>query len=354
MYTGALLLLVGLTVLTVWLASTVMFRLEPGADQKELLARLGQWAAKGLVLPAAVWTLMNIGMPWLSWRLQPFAPRIQAAQKSGQPWFPIFLGVCIAGFFVVASFWCAVTVIWALGKSRQKMDLTARKEFRGLCLAAVLGLALPALFVLWAGGFAASGLALDLIAVPIAFYTPPLLSRPVRASYSRAIARMKMGKFDEAELEIIQQLETRADDYTGWMMMAELYAVHFRDLVEARKTILEVCGQPNITPSQYSVALHRLADWQLSIGKDPESARAALQMVCDHLPGTHLAKMAAARQQRLPLTAEDLRQQSTPHLIHRPALGDAFDELVSEEQSKADLHKAVEQANRCEIGRAHV
>ena len=39
--------------------------------------------------------------------------------------------------------------------------------------------------------------------------------------------------------------------------------------------MLEICGQPNVTQSDISVALHKLADWQLDIGDDPGAARRA-------------------------------------------------------------------------------
>src|SRR5437899_3435494 len=110
------------------------------------------------------------------------------------------------------------------------------------------------------------------------------------------------------------------------MMLAELYANHFRDLTEAERTIIEICSQPKTTPSQLSVALHRLADWQLKLGQDPNAARRALQMVCDRLPGTHLAHMARLRMNQLPLTREDLREQQAAKPIPLPALGDKLDE----------------------------
>jgi hypothetical protein len=347
MYTAATILLLFFTALTAWVTVALVFKLEAVDERPSIFRSWRNWFARGFALPALIWTLMNLGLPWLSWRLQPFAPAVQAAQRSGKTWFPIFATVCAAGFFVIATFWCAVTVIWSLGKALKKMDEPARIEFWGICLAGGLGLALPALFILWAGGRSASGLALDVIAVPIAFYATPLLNKRPTASYSRAIARMKMGKYAEAEQEIIRQLETCENDYDGWMMMAELYANQFHDLDEASKTIIEVCQQPNITPSQYSIALHRLADWQLSMGGDPDGARRSLQMICDHLSGTHLATMAALRLKRLPLTADTLKRQSTPEAIRLPALGNAYDEPDKEPENEADSQAYAAEAKEC-------
>src|SRR5205823_4090341 len=121
----------------------------------------------------------------------------------------------------------------------------------------------------------------------------------------RAIAKMKFGKYTEAEWEIIRELEKSEDDFEGWMMMAELYANHFHDLAEAEQTILEICDQPRTTLPQLSIALHRLADWHLKLACDPDAARRALQMICDRARGTHLARMAQLRLQQLPATAEE-------------------------------------------------
>jgi len=136
--------------------------------------------------------------------------------------------------------------------------------------------------------------------------------------YSRAIARMKFGKYGEAEKEIISQLEKCEDDFEGWMMLADLYANQFDDLAGAEQTILEVCDQPRTTHSQLSIALHRLADWQLKSAGDPDVARRTLQMICDRLPGTHLARMAQLRIHQLPRTAVELRDEQTARPIPCP------------------------------------
>src|SRR5262249_17477626 len=139
---------------------------------------------------------------------------------------------------------------------------------------------------------------------PIAGYGPAIVHpKKMPPMYARAIAKTKFGKYTEAEWEIIRELEKHEDDFEGWLMMAELYANHFNDLAEAEQTILEICEQPRTTPTQLSIALHRLADWQLTRANDPDAARRALQMVSDRLPGTHLARMAQLRRNQLPDTA---------------------------------------------------
>src|SRR4029077_10267939 len=131
------------------------------------------------------------------------------------------------------------------------------------------------------GGLSTLGFAGTLFLAPMAAFSRNILEpRKMPPMYARAIARIKFGKYTEAEGEIIRELENWEDDFEGWMMLAELYATHFNDLAGAEQTILDLCNAPKVTPSQLSVALHRLADWQLKLSQDPDAARRALQMVC--------------------------------------------------------------------------
>jgi hypothetical protein len=163
--------------------------------------------------------------------------------------------------------------------------------------------------------------------------------------YARAIARIKFGKYTEAEWEIIRELENWEDDFEGWMMLAELYANHFHDLIEAEQTVIELCNQPKVTPSQLSVALHKLADWHLKLAQDPEAARRALQIISDRLKGTHLAHMAKLRIDQLPSSATELREQQTARPIPLPALGDQLDTPAAAPPMDRDL--AAKLANSC-------
>jgi hypothetical protein len=115
-----------------------------------------------------------------------------------------------------------------------------------------------------------------------------------------------MGKWDEAEWEVIRQLELQEDDFEGWMMLAELYALHHHDLHAADATLRELCAQPDLSISDFAVALHRLADWHLKLGEDPHAARQVLECICARLPGTHLDRMARQRIALLPHSREAL------------------------------------------------
>jgi hypothetical protein len=164
--------------------------------------------------------------------------------------------------------------------------------------------------------------------------------------YSRAIAKMKFGKYDEAEWEVIHELEKCDDDFEGWLMLAELYANHFRDMAEADRTIRETCGQPNVTGSQVAVAMHRLADWYLKLADDPTGARRALEEICQRMPGTHLDKMARQRINRLPATREELREQRKGRTIRLPALGDSLDQAAGSSEPTLSQAQTVAQANK--------
>src|SRR5215204_1162612 len=269
------------------------WRLSPGARRGHLKAWLVQWSIKGLLVPLVVWILMNVG---LSFTLQPFMPQVQAAQNKGGNWLPAFMRVLALGMFVISSYWSATTLSWRLFNIGINMDPESRGDFKVLCRTCLAAMVVPAIIIMLIGGWSGLGLAITAIVGVTAAYAGSIVHATKAAPmYSRAIARIKFGKYAEAEWEIIRELEKCEDDFDGWMMMAELYANHFKDISEAQKTIAEVCEHPNTTPSQLSIALHRLADWHLRLADDPEGARRALQVICDRLAGSHLAKMARLR-----------------------------------------------------------
>jgi hypothetical protein len=327
-------------------AAWVMTRgLTPERDRPKSLPWLLSWSLKGLVVPLAIWAVMNVG---ISWNLQPFMPQVQAAQNRGGGWFVAFLRVLTAGLFVISSSWTAGTLGWALVRAAAGLTGQARANFKALCWTCCIGMVLPAVGLVWLGGWPTFGLAATAILAPIAGCAPAILHTKRRPPmYSRAIARTKLGKYTEAEWEIIRELENCEDDFQGWMMLAELYATHFHDLAEAERTILELCDQPRTTSPQLCIALHRLADWHLKLGGDLDAARWVLQLICDRLKGTHLAHMAQLRINQLPATAEEFREERSAKPIRLPALGDSLDEEPAGPESKLERYKAVELANAC-------
>ncbi len=321
------------------------WRLAPEQRRPEHVRWLSVWCLKGLCLPLLLWALMNFG---LGWNLPAFMPQIQAAQNSGKGWFLEFLAVVAVGLFLISSYWAAGTTGWALVRTHAWLEGEGRADMKSLCRTWLIGMCLPALGIAFLGGWWTLGLAALVLLGPMAGAAPSLLAkRKMPPMYARAIARIKFGKYNEAEQEIIRELEKREDDFEGWLMLAELYANQFHDLSEAEQTVLEICDHPKTTAPQLSIALQRLADWHLKFGGDPDAARRALQMLCDLLRGTHLARMAQLRINQLPATAEALREEQANKPIPLPALGDHFDDAPPQPPSAADRAKATESAHAC-------
>ena len=71
-------------------------------------------------------------------------------------------------------------------------------------------------------------------------------------------------------------------------------------------------------------------------------------MICNRLPGTHLAHMAQLRINQLPVSAAELRQQQSAAPIPLPALGDTHRRRARAPPNPAmERHKAAEAANDC-------
>jgi len=335
------------SVALVGLACFMVYRFAPEEEARKAVIAEWPWIAKGFVLPAAMWMLMNVG---LSFQLQPFMPSIQNAQNAGTMWFGAFLGVMGVGLLLIASYWAPVTIGWLLIRESRTLQGEGRSDFRSLCLTCLAGTALPVLWLVWVGGWFTAGFGALLISLPIAGYGKTILRRPKqRPMYSRAIARMKFGKYTDAEMEIIRQLEHAENDFDGWLMLAELYAIQFKDIPEAEQIILEICDQPKATPSQISVALHKLADWQLAVANDPEAADRTLQVVKARLPDTHLARMAELRRAQLPRSRRELQEKRQPRHIPLPALTESSEVVASSitpEQATAQVNQLIEQLTR--------
>jgi len=161
------------------------------------------------------------------------------------------------------------------------------------------------------------GFALLILLVPILYDLLALgAPRKLAPAYTRAIERIKSGNYTAAEMEVIRQLEKREDDFEGWMMLAGLYATRFGDLVEAERTIREVCRQVS-TSAEYCNALAQLGEWHLKIGRDPAAARRVWEEICAKYPHSQFADAARRRIKELHAsdTAADNESASS---VNRP------------------------------------
>jgi uncharacterized protein len=304
--------------------------------------RFVSWAAKGLIAPVALWLVINTGivpgMPIL-------VREVAMAKDQGAGWSHALWRSVWAALALVSSYWCALTFCWLAAVLVPRVE--DRSQFAKISLIWTLIL-LPfsglLLFLVGLKGLGAAGM---IVLVPLVHLNLALsVPQPKFVSYAPALAKLKFGKYRDAERDIIKELEKCEDDYTGWLMLAELYARQFHDLNEADRTVRELCAQPNIDGVQVSLALNRLADWHLSLADDPVSARAALEEIVRVMPGTHNAHMAEQRIAQLPSSAEELREQRKPRVYRLPALGDALEE-ADVERTESDLLDARLQADRC-------
>jgi TolA-binding protein len=273
------------------------------------------WLRGGVVVPILAWLLMNIpGMPFMP----PLTPTI-ARYRAGGNFFQALFGQMSLAALAIVSCWAALTLGWLLAALFKKA-----RNLDDMVLAGIIWFpALP--LVLWFLGYyfgwGGVGFAAFFWLWPLAHYClqEAQTAQPL-PTYSRAIGKMKFGKYGEAEMVILAELEKCETDFDGWMMLAELYANQFQDLAEAEKTILDLCMEPATTLPQVSIALHRLADWQLNLRQDPAAARRVLEEICRRMPGTLLALNARNRINQLPQSRAELDSQKIRRKIQLPAL----------------------------------
>lgn len=288
--------------------------------------------ARGGGRPFFWWTVRSLAVPallWCGWNalalLGPARGWIPLLPWSGGDPLVAFLAGTSWGLFWAVLVWSAFTLTWLF--PRVFRSIRQRDEFGALAwlvgVASTLSLAGAAFLQSW-------GLALLICAGGLAVlfhWSIPLIHRP-QTCYSRAIGRIKRGRYAEAEEEVIRQLEEKADDYDGWMMLAELYAERFGQLNEADQTVRELCGQPGLSPFDVARAFTRLAEWQLNRGSNPAAARAALSEILHRCPGTPFARTAEHRLRQLPVDEADLAERRKPRVIRLNALREESDRTL--------------------------
>ena len=301
------------------------------------------WFGKGVAFPVLVWVLVNLGiLPFIP----PFIPELEGIRAAGGDWVAALLEATGAVLWAIGSCWSAVTFAWLA------ISLIWGAEDRKDALAvfvswSLLSFSVGLVLLFWLG-WPGLGLAATLWLAPAVHHLAPLREvEPLAPTYYRAMAKMKFGKYNEAEWEVISELEKCQDDFEGWMMLAELYALHFGDLAGADRTVHEVCSQPGATVSQIAVALHRLADWHLKAGEDPVAARRVLEEICQRMPGSHLDKMARQRIGQLPASSEELRERRRGKTFRLPGLSDEFEAASDQREPEMPREAAGARANQC-------
>jgi tetratricopeptide (TPR) repeat protein len=299
-----------------------------------------RWLWLGAIIPIALWAIFNLGLLG-----QPVWPSVQPLSAGLKAWHQSFNLFSFTSTLIIISYWAGISFMWLF--CRVVKTARGHRDFSIICGAWTL-LLIPLVTVLiWVGGWWLLGLTLTLGTLPLVHMALNLKpEKKPGPSYSRAIVKLNYGRYDEAEKEVIRELEQFEEDFDGWMMLAELYASQFDDLPGADQTVRDLCAQPKTTPVQVSIALHRLADWQLKYGRDPVAARAALEEICARMPSTHLERMARQRVNQLPATRQELEARETGQPVHLPHVPDESETLafraLSREQALSEAGHAVE------------
>jgi hypothetical protein len=299
------------------------------------------WMIKGLLVPVAIWVLFNSAV---SDSFPPLIVDVEFGKINGH-WLNALLAVTTLGGFVIGTYWAAVTSAWLLAALSQWTEES--RQYRA-CLLGSSVIFLPvALLIVLAFGWRFAGLGVTIWFVPIIqqvlMLQPEAKPAPM---YTRAVVAMNFDKHREAETAVLDELEGFEDDFDGWMLLAELYANHFDDLAGAEALIRETCSQPSITPSQFAVAFHRLADWHLKLSSDPAAARRALEEICQRHPRSHLDRMARLRLNQLPGTRQELLARSHRQ-IDLPRLRRDLDEIDDPPAPKLTREEACSRARQC-------
>jgi hypothetical protein len=308
--------------------------------EKDWGKRFWPWTLQGFLFPWLIFCLFNIG--WGS-GFPPLVPQILEAQRSNSPWFWLWVIWSLAGALLIVFYWAAVTYCWLLARIVQlaadRKEILLNIAFFGLFSCSI------ATVLVYFSGWIYLGPGICFALLPIVHFTIDLAEKPlVYATYGKAIAQRKRGKIQDAEWEVISQLERSENDFDGWMLLAEMYAKDYRNMEDAARVILDICRQPGVQQVQISVACHKLADWQLEFADNPIGARAALEFLCRKLPGTHFAHMAQQRIRQIPSTFEEFDELKKPRRIRLSSLGETLGDVrIVEPSSRSD---AVAEANR--------
>lgn len=308
-------------------------------DDPEGNALLRKWFLQGVAVPAGVWALVNLG---LFESFPALIPRIAIAQATDKMWWNFWVGAVVNGTGFTIICWGAITYVWMIFKATRQVGDTP--DFRWSLVTVGLPMFFLASLLALSGKWVVLPSALLIVLMPLTHRVLNLVEEaPPKPMYGAAQGKINFGKYEDAEVEVINQLEKKDNDFNGWMMLAELYATKFHRLDDAAQVIVDLCRDPSVTEVEASLACNKLADWQLQIGDNPPAARAALDLLIQRAPNSHVARLAEARLKQMPRTREDLLDIRKRRAIRLPALREDFAAPVSDAQS---MHDASLEANR--------
>lgn len=194
-----------------------------------------------------------------------------------------------------------------------RMAAQAKDEFSRIAAILVAAVAGLIMVVVWRQKFC------DWVADKItSLYTGGRQEADPAPFYSIAQAKRKRGEPQQALEEVRSQLARFPQDFTGWMLLAEIQAEDLKDLPAAQATIRELLTHEGRPAKNIAFALNREADWHLKLARDRDAARAALEHIVALLPGTEQAQLALQRIAHL-TPAEMLAARQEPQRVRLQA-----------------------------------
>ncbi|MGZ4961986.1 MAG: tetratricopeptide repeat protein [Limisphaerales bacterium] len=311
----------------------------PTTESHKIRKWLVEWFIKGVVVPIVVWMVFNMGV----FQNLPDFVSSRMLQKMNGVNRDATLLLIFVGVVVITTYWTALTSGWLLAMLTA-YDVDKREVFKRIRWLAIL-LSPLALLIVASFGWGALGVAGTVWLLPVVKAAGSVTGEParrIRPTYSKAAIHVQRGKYEDAEQEVLAELEQHQDDFDGWMLLAELYANRFSDLPAAARMINETCDQPTTTISEVAVAYHRLADWYVKQENNSEAAINTLEQICRRYPNTHVDRMARLRIRNI--SGEEEEKRAEPRTIHLPSLGRGIERESSVEQN---VDAAAAQARRC-------
>ncbi len=214
---------------------------------------------------------------------------------------------------------------WVLTVPLVILLVIAGEKMGGTIGILVIGIVSVVLAVIWTPHIA------NLVASPLTNLFDGGSERAERKPfYSIANAKRKRGLYQEAVAETRKQLARFPNDYEGILLLAALQAENLQDLSGAENTLNNFCAHAKSADQHVASAWTQLADWHLKLGQDVDSARAALQKIADHFPGTEYSLRAEQRMAHLVETEKILLAQHNrermvvPEGVHNLGLQDSM------------------------------